>query len=92
MSRADWCWLISAIMVFIVISAWTFIALHYRTLRKRDQIRSEPIVSPEVHAASHNLSNEATKLRAVTKRISESDDPIGALVSAMTGQRYERHH
>lgn len=92
MSKIEGYWLIIAIMVFIFCSIWMFMSLHYRERRKRDALKREPLVSPEVRAASHQLANEATKLRAVTKSISESGDPVGALVRAMTGHRYERDH
>ncbi len=83
-------WLSVIITLFIIGSIWMFLGLHFR--RKRDAVEREPLVSNEVRAASHEVSNEATKLRAVTRTISDSDDPLAALVSAMTGQRYERHH
>lgn len=92
MSRTESYWLIMVIMLFIFGSIWMFMSLHYRERRKRDALDREPLVSQEVREASHKLANEATRLRVVTRRISDSDDPVGALVRAMTGHRYERDH
>jgi hypothetical protein len=92
MSRTEIYLLAAVIALFIFGSVWMFMALHYRERRKRDAIKQQPIVSPEVRSASHGLSNEATKLRAGLKRISESPDPIRALVEAMAGHRHGRDH
>jgi hypothetical protein len=62
-----------------------------RVARARRQVRQN-LVPHEVRERSHEVANEATKLRAGLKRISDSPDPIRALVEAMAGHRHGRDH
>lgn len=65
--------------------------LIFRVARVRRRARQN-LVPHEVRERSHEVANEATKLRAGLRRISESSDPIRALVEAMVGHHHDRGH
>jgi len=74
---------------FVVMTAvyLTAVLRKMRLFRPRDT--SGEGAHPRVREASHDLSNEATKLRAVTRMISDSPDPLMALLKVMTGSRWQ---
>lgn len=71
------------VIAFIAGSLAMFLRLHI--------VRRRPLVSPEVRELSHRLSNETMQLQARVDRIKSEDDPMDALLRAMTGRRY-RHN
>jgi hypothetical protein len=79
------------IAVFAVVTSLAIGWMIFRVARARRRVR-ENLVPHEVRERSHEVANEATKLRAGLRRISKSSDPIKALVEAMAGDRHDRDH
>lgn len=75
------------IMVLVVMTFVSVGAIVFRMVRARRQV-DEP---PAVREGSHEVANEATKVRAGLHKISQSQDPLQELLSRMTGHQYERH-
>jgi hypothetical protein len=57
-----------------------------RVVRTRRHIR-ENLVPHNVREKSHEVANEATKVRASIHRIKRSKDPLTEFISVMTGHR-----
>ena len=86
-----WTWIV--IFAFVAGSVALFVVLYRRRAKcRRAVIHSEPLLPTDIREKTHELKNEATKLRMVTRRISRQDDPIGALLQAMTGHGNGRDH
>jgi hypothetical protein len=67
---------------------WMILMVARRRCRARNNL-----VPHEVRERSHEVANEATKLRAGLRKIANSPDPISELIHAMAGHRHdERDH
>ena len=75
-----------AMGTFVIISAVLFFCLHRR--RRRIERNTEP--PRELRDASHQLVNEATKLKISTRKISESRDPLREFMGVIRPNQYHR--
>lgn len=73
--------------VVAALSAFAGIVILVVRHRHRPRVTSDQeLVPPSVREASHDLSNESTKLRAVARLIRRSHDPFETLERAMRGK------
>ncbi len=71
------------ISILAVLTSLVYGWVLYRVMNTRKETRNN-LVPPEVREHSHNVANEATIVRAVVKRISNTPDPIKSLIDVMS--------
>lgn len=77
MDNADVVLLVSLTLLMVAGIAWI-------AHRRRRSAVETTIIAPEVQKQLHQMKNEAAVLRAGLRRIADSEDPLDALVRAIT--------